>query len=366
MHARTKTDYSVLGMISLQLYCAYIILSATDYPNIIGRQAFRLLWLGLLGFIALYAVLQDEITLFQLVICTAVLALAFYITRVVETNRLFLQMSLVLLLAGVPFRKIVKNVFFATAFWTSFVAVSCAAGILRDYTYRHVTGFGTLTARTLGFNYYSYFAYMTLALTLMYLYLRDRRCTYIELAILAAVHVLLYFRIHTTALVMLTAEGLLVLFVICVKWRWICFKSRIWEMLGMLLPWAIFGGTWFLVWSYQHQNYLFAAFQKQFATLASRLKMSGDAYQLYGIRLFGNRIVLEGNSYVNYETMKGGLYIDSNYVYLPIVYGALFTAVFLLLLSLLYRYIYRLQQPYLFLWFGIILVIAVVNNFLLH
>lgn len=120
-----------------------------------------------------------------------------------------------------------------------------------------------------------------------------------------------------------------------------------------------------MVWTYDHKTQLFDPFRNSFDTLISRLDFSVTAYHQYGIRLFGNHVTLQGNRYVNFKTMSGGLYIDSNYVYLPVVYGAVFTFLFLGLLSALGLWIWKKREPYLYLWFCVIVLISVVNNFLL-
>lgn len=361
----TRTDTSFFGCLALYLYTFYYNLNATNYTSIWSPNVFRLLWMAVIACLVLKVLLMDSYRLRQILVWLILLGTTLLVSKRIGSNRLFLQMSLVLFLYGIPFRKIVSHLFTATVLVLLFVCGSMQAGILQNYEFNHGSGTRVLIARGMGFNYYSRFAYLCLGLTFLYLYLRGKRCTYVEIALLAAAHVLLYRYVHTTNLVVLTACGLLVLYLIAVRWQWLRFRGRIWKWIALLLPWLAFGGTWLMVWTYDHKTQLFDPFRNSFDTLISRLDFSVTAYHQYGIRLFGNHVTLQGNRYVNFKTMSGGLYIDSNYVYLPVVYGAVFTVLFLGLLSALGLWIWKKREPYLYLWFCVIVLISVVNNFLL-
>lgn len=363
---KTGTGTQIAGLLALDIYCAYTILSGTAWTDILGRNVFGLMWKAMLGCLVLRVILDDQHTIRQLFVWGFLFPLLIPVVRNAGSNRLFLQMSLVLLLYGIPFRRIVRSVFTSCLFWTLFVWLSCRAGILTNYEFNHGSKLKPVIAQGMGFDYYSTFAFLILTMTAAWLYLRKEKCTAAELAALAVFHWLSYRHIHTTRLVVLTSEMYLVLFVIVVKLKWLTFRAPVWKKLAMLLPFLTFGGTWLLVWLYDHYRHLFDLMDKLFPTLSSRLSQSVEAYHMYGIRLFGSRLYLQGNRYVDYNTMKSGLYLDSNYVYMLLAYGVVVSLIVIVLISLAYGYIYELQDPCLFLWFGTIIGISMVNNFLLN
>ena len=363
---KVRTDTRMLGLLALDIYCAYTILSSTAYTEMLGSRVFGMLWKIMIGLLVLRVILDDEHTVRQLFTWALVFPVVLAVVRNVGANRLFLQMSLALLLYGIPFRRIVRHVLGSCLFWTLFTALSCAAGILRDLEFNHGTAQMPVIAHGLGFNYYSNFAFLIMTITFAWLYLRGRKCTIAELVFLAAFHYICYRYIHTTRLVVLTTGAYLILFLLCVKLEVLTFRHRIWKWLAMLLPFVMFGGTWAAVWGYDRMRHLFALADKSFPSLTSRLNQSAQAYHEYGVRLLGNKLYLQGNQYVNFSEMKSGLYLDSNYVYLLLVYGIVFSILILVLLSALYGHIYEAHDPCLFIWFGSILMISMVNNFLLN
>lgn len=366
VHTEVRTDTAFLGYLALGIYCGHTILSHTDLQARLGTPLFRLIWLAMMACLILRVVLDDKHSVPQLLVWILIFPLLLLLVRQTENNQILLQMSLVLLLYGIPFRGLVKCIVASVSFWMGVVVLCCAAGILQNYEFNHGTALEPWIAQSLGFKYYSYPAYLVMAVTFGWLYLRGRKVRYTELLAIAVLHWVFYRYVHTARLVVMGVWVFLLLQLLLVKTGSGLLKAGIWRWFAALFPTACFAGTWILVWLYGSSRQLFDLLEKHFLTLALRLRYSVSALHEYGLHLLGNRLYLQGHSYLDYNTTTAGIYLDSNYVYLLLVYGILFSAVVLVLLSVTYMYIHALQDTVLYLWFGIMLVLSVFNNFLVN
>ena len=101
--------------------------------------------------------------------------------------------------------------------------------------------------------------------------------------------------------------------------------------------------------------------------LSNRLSQGRIAFDKYEVTLFGQKIVMKGNSY--FSTVFNGnvlsndyFYIDSGYVYALLGYGLVFLIFVLIAYSYLYTYFWDKNMYVLWIWITVILVYSVIND----
>lgn len=281
-----------------------------------------------------------------------------FIFAALTTKRTFLLVYMLLLLNArySSFRKIVFTSLIASSLSILFVILCCKLGLIADLVY---TRDGVENAHSYGFGHYSSISYFALYITLMWLYLRKHAVGWLELAALAAFNFGIY-RITTTRLSFYLALFVLLLYVIIVKYRWIKTSSTFIVFLSSIGFAVCFTACVLLHYMYDPSNEILEKLNQQ---LNSRLLMGRTAFDLYGLKLFGQSIEMVGiKSAVFGEGNQKYFYIDSGYVYALIGYGILFTIVLLLLYTMVLRNTAKKEQGVLFIWAVTVMLFSISNN----
>ena len=115
--------------------------------------------------------------------------------------------------------------------------------------------------------------------------------------------------------------------------------------------------TWFICSNYNKFNKIYKELNVLFS---GRLSLSNTAIQRYPIKLLGQYIEMNGNSYGLYSSNY--FYIDSGFLYSILGYGLIFTIIVIFMYSYLFKYACQNNNKVLFIWLTAILVFTVINN----
>lgn len=262
----------------------------------------------------------------------------------------------------VEFKSILKMTLFNIVCLSGVVICACLVGAIPDYTYIHNLGDRKVLAHSLGFNYYSTLAYYAMTLTIAYIYLRNNRLRYEELACLMIANVLFY-QIHTTRVSFYLTILFVVIYYTVVKRRLFRFYNHLWKTIATCLPYALFGGTFLLI--YLYQKGILALSSPKLRTVVSRIRFSIRGFDEYGLKFFGSKFAMIGNTDLMYGSASKGWYIDSAFVYIVLAYGIVFSVILIGLYTVVYRHIYCLNDDINYIWMGMILLGCCINNFIL-
>ena len=281
-----------------------------------------------------------------------------FIFAAFTTKRTFLLVYMLLLLNArySSFRKIVTTSFIATIISILFVIMCCKLGIITDLVYMRD---GVENAHSYGFGHYSSISYFALYITLMWLYLRKRTIGWLEVAALTVFNYGIYY-ITTTRLSFYLALFVILMYIVIVKYGWIRISSKFIVFLSSIGFAAAFSVCILLHYVYDPSN---AFLEKINQNLNNRLLMGKTAFDLYGLKLFGQSIEMVGiKSAVFGEGNQEYFYIDSGYVYSLIGYGILFTIVLLTLYTMILRNTAKKEQGVLFIWAVTVMLFSISNN----
>ena len=358
------SDREIFFFSELFLYCCYSMLANTiwyyEIPNVISliRNICKYAILLLIIFQMSYT---EKFTIQTMLYYVAIGCLVVIIWLTGGYSGLFLQFGIILCASKIEYRKIVDFLFKNVLAWALIIHCLCFLGVLSDYTYVHKLGNTIMLAHSWGFLSYNHLGFMAMALTTMWLYLKKRN--YVEILIVALLNYL-YYRIHTTTLALVIAESVLLLYIMVCKWNWIWPGKKIRLFIASIYSVLLCGSVVLLVYLYATNR--FAITLSFMNTIRNRISYSIYFFQKYGVHLFGQNIEMHSIQERFYNGAADNLYIDSGYIYSLIAYGILFTILILIMYTIVFRYIAKNNDKYLFIWLIVILTATVVNNFLVN
>lgn len=255
----------------------------------------------------------------------------------------------------VPFEKIVKVSIFTTLIGMSTVFLGYFTGILPDYMYHEHHSYG--------FSYYSTIAFLIFFMWMGYIYLRNKQLSIIELLLWGLFHYAVY-KVVGVRLVFFLALIILAMYLIVAKWKWFDIKNRVFLTISKIgFPVCAIASIWASI-NYSSSNAIWIMLN---GFLSNRLSQGRLAFDQYCVKLFGQYIVMQGNSYWNSSSnsilsSQGYFYIDSGYVYALLGYGVAFLLAMLCVYIFLYNYAAEKQNPVLWLWITSIMIFSLIND----
>lgn len=225
--------------------------------------------------------------------------------------------------------KDVIGVSFATrAAWLLLIVGGSYVGLVEDYIFtpevreRHGLGFTWTTTSAVLFFF----------LVLQWVYIRKNKLTYMELALIEGINLILY---RTTDSRMVFYLGTLFVVVIGLAklfgFKWGFTKKVKW--LFVVAPAFICFIAIAIHAFYDSSN---AIWVKLNDFLSNRLQLGKNAFMEYGVSIFGNEIEWVGHSVV--ETNRVYNYVDCSYVQLLLEYGVLFLVMVIVIYTvMMYR-----------------------------
>lgn len=227
------------------------------------------------------------------------------------------------------------------------------AGLSENVLWTDDPKLGVMRVRnSLGFNYPGQLAMSLTPIVFLYYYLRDRRITIFEnifwIAILG-----LAFAFSQTIMPILVAVGFIVSFNI------ISLRERVnspgrgqWKRFIPYIAYVSAGVTFILTWLYEKQVSIAVAIN---SLISGRLHLNWEGVRHFGINLFGS-------GYKNGTSMGWYLYLDSEYFYMLISNGVLYTVAALWMWKAVIEWSVRKNDRVMTLIFCFMAVNAIVNN----
>lgn len=243
-------------------------------------------------------------------------------------ERVFMITMFVLIYCSwnIPFKRIVQFSLVELILLLSFVVCSAQVGIIQNYvSYRASRG----TYRYyLGFRYSLYAPALYFNIVSLILYLRRKKISLIEIAVLSAINIVLFVATDSRLSFGLTLLLLLVCYV--AKFIKIDFSKKNVVNLGVMLSFIIcFTMSLLLSALYDSTNPVLHSLNN---ALGNRLALGNRSLIENGLNLFGKHIQWIGNGLTIEGTLGGREYnyVDSAYISILQKYGAVFMALLLI------------------------------------
>lgn len=342
------------------IYILYTYFSASVIAYKIPHIFFSALMLVVMALLFIKWVYTERISLKKTIILVLVFTLSSFAALTGEYESLILTMFMIFSSGDIENSKIIRHL----AVWTFFCAILIIAmsliGIIPNYTYPHNSGNKIVIANSFGFKHYITLGCIVMTLSAIYLYFKEK-IRIIDCLIVLIINYLA-FKFHTGRLTFIITSAMVVTMYMAEKIKVNVFRFRPISIFLTISPYIFMFFTLLSVYTYFTGK--LRIINQFWGTTESRLISSIQAIQTYGIHLWGTHIEQYGITATYYQNGASSFFVDSGYVFVLIAYGAVFSIMYLGLLSILFRFIISTQSRKLVIWFGYILLACVVNNFL--
>lgn len=367
---RKNTNFILLSELfffaALFVYETYYFLENSLYGSMISSAD-----VNLLKYIALFILvfkwfLTKKITIKTLAFGILFLGVTVLVAVISNYTSLILIIALILSAQDVEYNRIVKFLIVSLTLWCVFIVISYKLGIIGEYVYLHRIGEKSVEVHSYGFNYYSTIGYVCMSVSIMFLYLRKKAKLW-ELAVIAVMNYFLY-KVHTVRLVFFLVIAYVILYFLVENFKIIKLESKFWKFISAVLPTFMFIVTVAGALLYMFTGFLLPNIGGiNTYTLNGRIIYTAQAFEKYGIHLFGSHVVQVGGyttAHSNASSVKY-FFIDSGYAYMLIAYGIVLTLLIMVMYTKLYWWTYMAGKKKLFLWLTVIIIANVVNDFFL-
>lgn len=280
------------------------------------------------------------------VLCAVEILLVYYCTR--NKNLIFLFV-MIIAVSDICFSKILKTYIWTTGLCTGTVILSRALELIparNDFTekrFRYALGFDYVTT---GANFWMY-------LVLAYICYRRKKFTWLEAAILETITYVFFIFTDTKNAFAITTIAIMVALIL-----------KVWNedfgryVFSFLIKYMLLIGTILisiLTFFYEKSTFIRETVND---LLTNRVKLTYDAVQEYGIKLFGQAIDWIGGTinfekeYVDYN------YVDSSYMQILLSYGIILLIMIIIGYYLLGKLIVKEKQWYL----GLAVVLSAIHS----
>ncbi|PTM21425.1 hypothetical protein DA798_10235 [Lactobacillus sp. PFC-70] len=320
--------------------------------------------------ILIKVLLFDRMNHRQLFFMVAIFFTTFIVSQISKTQSLFANMLLILGCLDIPFKKIIRNYVYLTAVILIIAYLTTIIGLTKNYEIASADGI----KYAMGGNYPTDFAAHIFYLLCAYVYMRATKLRLLDVGPLIIGLLLVGFFTKTQADTI--AIFLLLIFVVIYTLRKWLMKNRYVKQICMTaVGWSFtLPGVFAVIiyWLTATFNYGDKTFIWLNQLLTNRLNFGSQAFDVYGVKLFGQPVLQNGWGGARTGLINSGLgnltyfYIDSSYISMLIIYGFFFTA--LVLCGLMIHLYVRLKDSdilYALIWIPILLV-SVVDQHLLE
>ena len=306
---------------------------------------------------ALFITLLTEKRSFRTCVLCPLVAVFFSIASIVTKRPYVAVYALfIMLCAGTEKEDILRTSLLSVGAAVITIFLMCRIGVITDYIYYGVSDNVQRYAHCYGFTYYSKMPFILFYCLLTYLCLRRERMMLAEYAGI----LLLNWYIYRQTTLRLTYY--LTIFVVIAAFM----MSRIRNLNLNRKPFRILASigfpvgllaTYFIMLLYDNSNALWSSLP---GSLHARIRLNGEGYHTYGIKLLGSYIKMAGNSVLGNPAKY--FYIDSGFAYSLLGYGLVFTVIVVILYTILFRYACFVNDRYLFVCITAVLFFTMINN----
>lgn len=330
-------------------FAALNLLSGTPLPFGLIFRVYR--YIAIVGiFVIFFLKNRYSFTKASLIV---IIAVVFFIVANVTQKSTLIVSGLFVAAAGITkFEKIVKTSLIATVPSLLFVIACSKVGIIPDHLFMHEGH----VAHSLGFSYYSTFAYIALFCMISYLYLRGSKISWIEILTMTGLNYVVY-KLSTTRLAFYIFLLVLGLFLMLIKFNMFKDINKSFYKMLAILGYPI--TCIITIWASLNYSVNSPMWRKINEISANRLVLSHKAFIMYSPKIFGQYIEMHGNGYGDNGAY---FYIDSGYVYSVLGYGILFTGILIIAYSFMTWAACKKNDKELLLWLLAIMAFSIINN----
>lgn len=259
---------------------------------------------------------------------------------------------------NIPFSYIVRSCVRTLIVVFGIVLVSVGLGIIEDRTYfRDVDNFEKGNAHDLGFRYYSYYAYLGMGLVQCCIYKWRKHISLGQIVFLVAFSYI-FFLLSSTRLQLYACAAFIFAILTIPYIPKIILNNKILASLAVI-AYPVICVVLYFVSKYMILSIFYDGYDELNIAMSNRLALNEEAFVRYDVTLWGN--ILEFDTSVRTTDF---FYIDSGYLHVLLGDGLVFTAIILLLYSILTYKLFRSRAYYLYLWVIIYAILNISNGFL--
>lgn len=349
----------LLFYLTLTLYCAYYYIDASLFDYLIPGIVLTAMKMVIFSLLFIKWIVGEKYTVRKLIISVTTLLVVIIVSIIGKYSSLLLVMMIIISCSDICFDNLLKVLEINIWFWFLVIVFACKIGVLQDYTFPRVIFGRACIAHSLGYKYYSWLGYTSMALTMLWVY-RIKKIKIKDIVISLIINGA-FFVIHTTNLSMILTL-IFILGCYCTETRKIIdLTKRIWKGVAVVLPLGLYSTTLAMIYQYSEGKITLST--PFLSTIVSRLRFSVQAFEIYGIHLFGTQVVQVGNTDIYYGNKTEGIYIDSGFIYSTIAYGVILTCILMIIYTWLGLYLYKEKEKILYVWLMTLMLACCVNNF---
>ena len=275
----------------------------------------------------------------------------------IESNFLLPLSFLIFAAYKVDLDKIVRLLFKTTLISTSIVILLSLLGIIEDKIYYHSIYGIEMETHSMGFTYYSFFAFRFMTIFFSYIYIKRDTLGFLSMAFLLFLSVQVYF-LSTTRLQLISSLIFLALYLFVYKFRFISFNSKIWGLASIIVFPLFFLSYNILPLSIIVSPDLYDWWDELFQ---GRMTATIQGFMQYPVSLWGNEVEMSGVLQME-EGATSYFYIDCAYAYWLLVYGVFFSILTILAHTIVFYRAYREKNIIIYIWCIVIALTYFIND----
>lgn len=320
--------YETIFMVSYGIWLIAMLLLSTFFAVQFGSRVFSVArYAGLLG-AALSIFMRKDYKATEVFIFFLAAVLIYISTR---TNAPMLIDLIIFVYCGrlIDFKKVAKESLWISSLVLLIVVLSAETGLIKNYV-SVVSEVGVVRRREyLGFLYALQPAQIMFNVTLLFIFLRGERFSVPCAVSLLVANIFIYLKADARLSTLISIGAIFVALLLCRSFG----QKSLGRFLLVLAPLAFvvcFVFSWATTVNYSAHNPLLYELNH---ILGNRLSLGQNALDMYGTTLFGQSIDFVGNGLgLDGRINRTGSYnyVDCLYVRLPLLYGWVFTAFFII------------------------------------
>ena len=266
---------------------------------------------------------------------------------------------LILAATNIPFSHVSRKCIHAIILIFIIVLASLLLGIVEDVRYDRDTAMtGETYAHGLGFSYYGFYAYLGMGMVLALLYKWQNHLT-IRRIVSIVLFSYIFFLISTTRLQILACGAFIVGLLLLRVLPSDLLKFKIFGFFSLVLYPVICYAMYFVsknaILTLALNNY-----SEVNGILNGRLTLNEEAFARYDVTFWGNKLEFE-----NTIGVDDYFYIDSGYLHSLLGDGIVFTAILMILYSILFYKVYKAEAHFLYMCLFAFAFLSISNGLLL-
>lgn len=288
-------------------------------------------------------------------------ALLFFIPlflRIKYTSNVLGSSMLIMAAYNIPFSHIVKSSIRVLIAVFAIVLISTGLGVIEDRLYyRDVDNFENSYAHDLGFKYYSYYAYLGMGLVQCCIYLWRRHISLGQIMFLITLSYL-FFLVSSTRLQLYACIAFIVAFFAIPYIPQKILHNKLLAFIA-IVAYPVICVILYFVSKYFILSIFYDGYEALNMAMNNRLSMNEEAFMRYDVTLWGNDLEFDTT-----DRTQDYFYLDSGFLHVLLGDGLVFTAVILLLYSILTYKLFRSRAYYLYIWILVYAILNISNGFL--